>query len=268
LGENKTPDTISEIKNVSEIPASFPEALSVFGVTYLQYWAKEALDIDGEVYVSRTPEGEISGLFVYDTYEQTGTIFTRSREVFDRIFKLKPFVSLWSELQTDHPNYVYDVLTMDNLERADLQHRFKHNAVIERNVAEIERFMTLTVHYDLNPKWVRVAVANGDRCFAIKIGTEIAGIAWLSLVDGVGRVPDLYVKPQFRRTGMARDLFYARLIYLQSMHARSYFAEIAQDNESALKHATEVGMKVSGQIFEYFNESTADAKSSSTKVTS
>ena len=236
---------------MSEIPA-LPEGLSFFSVPYLQYWAKEALDVGGEVHITKNPKGQISGLFVYDNYEQTGSIFTTSKEIFDHFFNLNPFVSFWSELPTDHSNYVYDILTM-NLDGVDLTHRFKHEVSIDRSIVEIERFMTLTVHYALNPMWVRVALANGDRCFVAKIDREIAGIAWLSLIDGVGRVPDLYVKPKFRRTGIAGDLFYSRLIYLQTMHAHSYFAEIAHGNEPALKHAAKVGMKVSGQVFEYYN---------------
>jgi ribosomal protein S18 acetylase RimI-like enzyme len=250
---------VSEIKNEFEIPA-LPDGLSSFSVPYLQYWAKEALEIGGIVQVSKTPGGQISGLFVYDNYEENGTVFAKSREVFDYYYKLKPFSSLWAELQTENPCYQYDILSMD-LDDVEFKHRFKHEVVIERRTLEIERFMSLTVHYALNPKWVRVALANGDRCFVVRVGSEIAGIAWLSLVDGIGRVPDLYVKPQFRRTGIALDLFFARLIYLQSMHARSYFAEIAHDNEAALKHATKVGMKVSGQIFEYNNEHPSNAKS-------
>ena len=249
---------ISEVKDVSSIPA-IPGGLSSFPVPYLNYWARETLEIGGEVRVSKTPDGQISGLFVYDDYEQAGTIFTRSREVFDHFFNMKSFVSIWSELQTNHPAYAYNILTMDNVGGIDLKHSFKREVSIDTNIDEIERFMTLTVHYKLNPRWVRTALANGDRCFVAKVGTEIAGIAWLSLVDGVGRVPDLYVKPQFRRTGTARDLFYARLIYLQSMHARSYFAEIAHNNDPAMKHATKVGMKVSGEVFEYSGWSSGNA---------
>lgn len=241
---------VSEIKNVSEIPV-LPEDLSFFSVPYLNYWAKEALEIGGETWISRTPQGRISGLFVYDNYEETGTIFTKSREVFDHFFNLKPFSSCFSELQTEQSNQAYDILTM-NLEGPIFNHTFKHDVAIANNVDEINRFMILTVHYGLNPTWVRVALTNGDKCFVAKVGDDIVGVAWLSLVDGIGRVPDLYVKPQFRRTGVARDLFYARLIYLRSKHAHSYFAEIAHDNETALKHATKVGMKVSGQVFEYF----------------
>lgn len=243
--------TILEVKQASEIPV-LPEGLSRFPVPYLRYWAKETLDIGGEVRVSKNETGEISGLFVFDDYESDGTVFTTSREVFDYFAKEKPESSLWSELQMDRSTHSFDILAMTNLDSVALEHKFRHGVVIETNIAQIERFMNAS-HYALNPKWVRVALANGDRCFAAKIDSEIVGIAWLSLVDGIGRVPDLYVAPRFRRSGVARDLFYARLVYLQSRHAESYFAEIAHDNEPALKHALKVGMKVSGQIFEYLS---------------
>jgi ribosomal protein S18 acetylase RimI-like enzyme len=242
---------ISEIKEASGIP-ELPEGLSQFPVSYLLHWATETLEIGGEVRVTKNPSGEISGLFVYDDYESDGTVFTASHEVFNYFAEKKPEGFLWSELQMDHSTHTYDILTMSNLDSIKLNHKFKHKVMIETNIAELEHFMNAS-HYALNPKWVRVALANGDRCFAAKIGNEIAGVAWLSLVNGVGRVPDLYVAPRFRRSGVARDLFYARLIYLQSRRAKSYFAEIAHDNEPALKHALKVGMKVSGQIFEYFS---------------
>lgn len=243
---------VSEIKNASEIP-EFPRGLSNFTVPYLSYWAKETLDIDGEVFVSRDAQGDITGLFVFDNFESDGTIFTRSRKVFDYFCKTKTYGSFWSELQADHDGQAYDILTME-LNGKKFEHKFKHSIVMERDIARLEQFMN-QVHYGLSPKWVRASVANGDRCFAAKVGNDIAGVAWLSLVDGVGRVPDLYVLPQFRRTGVARDLFYARLIYLQSQHAKSYFAEIAHENEPALQHALKVGMKVAGQIYEYFKDS-------------
>lgn len=242
---------VSVIKDTSEIPM-FPEDLSQFGPAYLRHWAKETLDIGGEVRVSKNSDGEITGLFVFDDYESDGTVFTRSREVFDYIYRTKSGSSLWSELQIGHAGEAYDILTMQ-LEGIKFEHRFKHRVVLETDISELERFMS-SAHEGLNPRWVRASLASGDRCFAAKIGSEIAGVAWLSLVDGVGRVSDLYVRPQFRRSGIARDLFYARLIYLQSQNARSYFAEIARENEPALKHALNVGMQVSGRMYEYFRE--------------
>jgi ribosomal protein S18 acetylase RimI-like enzyme len=247
-----------EIKTMNELSV-LPENLSFFPVPYLRYWAKETLDLGGEVQVARSRDEQITGLFVYDGYEQNGTVFTRSQEVFDYFFQLNPAGSLWSELKAIQPSFSYDILTME-LDGANLKHDFKRRVSIDTDIAEIERFMSQTAHEVLNPKWVRVATANGDRCFVARIGNEIAGLAWLSLVDGVGRVPDLYVKPQFRRTGVAVDLFYARLTYLKSMRALSYFAEIAHDNEPGLKHALKVGMKISGEIFEYYREESEDSR--------
>ncbi len=247
-----------QIRNLADIP-TLPAALSYFPVPYLLYWANEALELDGEVEVAKTSNGEIHGLFVYDNYEKDGTIFTRSKQVFDYYYGLKSCSSLWSEVETANPCYHYDILSRV-LDNVTFDHKFKHKVVIEKDIHEIERFMSFISHNEVNPKWVSVASGNGDRCFAVRVENDIVGVAWLSLVDGVGRVPDLYVKPQYRRTGIARDLFYARLIYLQSMRAKSYFAEIAHDNEAALGHATKVGMKVSGKIFEYQTETGVPAK--------
>lgn len=243
---------VMEIKKESEI-SSLPEGLSYFPVPYLRFWVREALDIGGEAYLSKTSPGEISGLLVYDNYERTGTVFTKSKEVFDHFFKMKPFGSCFSEIQAEQANQAFDILSVDNLDGISLGREFKHEISIERNVPEIEQFMSL-VHYGLNPKWVRAALANGDKCFVARIGKDIVGMAWLSLVDGIGRVSDLYVRQQFRRNGIAGDLFYARLIYLKSRRARSYFAEIAHDNDAAMKHALKVGLKVTGQVYEYFQE--------------
>jgi ribosomal protein S18 acetylase RimI-like enzyme len=243
---------IIKIKKESEIP-SLPGGLSYFPVPYLKYWIKEALDIGGEAFLSKTSNGETSGLFVYDDYEQAGTVFTKSSEVFDHFFKMKPFGSCFSEINVENSNHAFDILSVVNLDGISLDREFKHLITIEQDVPEIERFMSLT-HYGLNPKWVRIALGNGDKCFAARMGKDIVGMAWLSLVDSIGRVSDLYVKQQFRRNGIASDLFYARLIYLKSRHARSYFAEIAHDNEAAMKHALKVGLKITGQVYEYFGQ--------------
>ena len=223
--------------------------MSYFPTAYLRHWSKEALDIGGQVHVTRSSDGKITGLFTYDGYEQTGTIFTKSPGVFNHFFHLRNVLSVFSELEVGKSAGSFDILTRD-INHLEVERKFKHEVTIENKLREIERFMSLTIQ-GLNPKWVRVAHRNGDRCFAVRIGDEIAGIAWLSLVDGIGRVTSLYVKPQYRKTGIASDLFYARLLYLKSKNAKSYFAEIAHDNEPALKHALKVGMSVAGKVFEY-----------------
>ena len=240
---------VSEIRNPSNI--FIPAGLSFFD-PYLQYYLKETLEIGGEAFASRTSDGTISGLFLYDGTEKAGTIYTRSREVFDCFYKLKPFNFLFAEMSTDLENEIYDIYTT-NLDNLD--HRFSHEISVAQNsqTAELEQFMSST-HQGINKKWVGVALRNGDRCFTVRLGNEIAGLGWLSIVNGIGRLHSLYVKPQFRRLGMGEDILFARLFWLKSKHVRRAFSEISRYNSPSSRIAEKGGMQVSGQIFQYFKK--------------
>jgi ribosomal protein S18 acetylase RimI-like enzyme len=214
----------------------FPDGLSFFG-PYLQYFVKEILETGGEAYVSRGSDGTLSGLFIYDNAEKTGTIFTRSREVFDYFYELKPFNFLFSELGTERESDAYDIYTID-LDAHPIVHRFGHEISMaqERNVDELSQFM-LATHPGMNGKWVRVALSNGERCFVVRLGDEIAGVGWASLVKGIGRLHSLFVRPQFRRMGIGEDILYARLLWLKSMRAHSAFSEISRHNHPSSRVA-------------------------------
>ncbi|TMI17067.1 GNAT family N-acetyltransferase [Candidatus Bathyarchaeota archaeon] len=254
----------SEEIEISRIPAApdinlvFPNGLSFFDA-YLEYWTKEILEMGGEAYVSRTStEDTISGIFLYEGYEKTGTICTRSREVFDYFYKSKPFGSIFAEIPTEHENEIYDIYTID-LANSPIVHGFSHEISImdEDQVDEIERFMVST-HPGINKKWVGVASKNGENCFMVRLGSEIAGVAWLSLVNEIGRMHSLAVKPRFRRMGIGLDLLCARLLWLKSKHARSAFSEISRDNLPSSKIAIKSGMRVSGQVYRYFKRRVAE----------
>src|SRR5712692_1232957 len=92
---------VSEIRSSSDIDFVFPKGLSFFD-PYLKHSIKEILGVGGEAYVARTSEGAVSGIFIYDAYEENGTIYTRSKEVFDYFYQLKPFTFLWAEMRTEH----------------------------------------------------------------------------------------------------------------------------------------------------------------------
>jgi|SRR5271157_1254194 len=251
LGEMK----VSEIRNTLDIDFVFPSGLSFFE-PYLQYFIKEILEIGGEAYVSRTPEGAVSGIFIYDDSEKLGTIYTRSRQVFDYFYELKPFNFLFAEMRTEVENEVYDIYTVD-LENLAIVHRFSHEISAEEgHIDEIEQFMVST-HPGINRKWVNVALKNGDRCFIVRLSKEIAGLGWLSMVNGVGRLHSLYVKPQFRRIGIGEDILYARLLWLKLKHARSAFSEISRYNLLSSRIAVKAQMSVSGQVFQYFKKNLA-----------
>ena len=245
---------VSEIRNPSDIDFVFPDGLSFFD-PYLRYYIKQTLEIGGEAYVSRISEGAVSGMFIYDDYEKVGTIFTQSREVFDYFYKLKkPFDFLFAEMKTEHKSEPYDIYTVD-LAGLAIVHRFRHeiSMVQKEETDEIEQFMVST-HPGMNRKWVKVALNDGDKCFTVKLGKEIAGLGWLSIVNGIGSLHSLYVKPHYRNMGIGEDILYARLLWLKSKRARSGFSEISQSNLSSSRVAVKARMSVTGQVFQYFQE--------------
>ena len=245
---NSNSPKVSEVKSIEQL-GDLPKGLSFFD-PILQYEAKEALEAGGEVYVSDSPEGRKNGLFIYDGYEATGTIFAKSGEVFDDFYPLKPSSYIFSEYEAaEHPKEVWNIWQLD-VDKAPLNHRFKHHVNMEHNVEEIERFMALT-QPATNRKWITVALRNGDKCFVVRIANRIVGMAWMTIVGEVARSHGLYVEPQFRRMGIMKDNLQARLIYLKSRHVHTLINEIPESNIPSSSHAANAGEKIAGKIFLY-----------------
>jgi ribosomal protein S18 acetylase RimI-like enzyme len=244
---------VSEIRNITDTDLVVPKNLSFFQ-PYLQHSIKEILEVGGEAYATRGPDGLISGVFIYDDFEKTGTVYTRSREVFDYFYELKPFSFLWSELKTEHESETYDLHTV-NLDGQSIVHSFNHPIIIaeDHQLAEIEQFTALA-NPGTNPRWVNVALQNGDKCFLVKFQNEIAGIAWLSHFNRIGRLYSLHVKHQFRRTGIGTDLLFARLLWLKARHAHSAFSEISRNNPTSAKVSIRGHMTVTGQVYQYLGK--------------
>jgi ribosomal protein S18 acetylase RimI-like enzyme len=250
---------VSKLPSAFDIDLVFPDGFSFFE-PYLRYFIREVLEIGGETYVSRTSEGNASGIFIYDDFEKGGTVFTRSREVFDYFSGLKPFNFLFAELRTELESEVYDIYTID-LENHDVIHRFSNEISMadEGQIGEIERFMVLA-HPGMNRRWIRVALKNGDKCFTVRLGSEIAGLGWVSFFKSIGRIHSLFVKPQFRNLGIGEDILYARLLWLKAKHARSAFSEISRYNSLSARIASKAQIKVSGQVFQYFKKNPSRKK--------
>ncbi len=170
-------------------------------------------------------------------------------------YKLKPFKSIYAELQTEYPKEIYDIFTKD-LENS-LDHTFSHAISVAHieQVEELRQFM-LSTHPGTNPRWIDVALRNGDKCVTVRLGDEIAGVGWLSLVNGIGRLHSLFVKPRFRKIGVGLDILFARLLWLKSKHARIALSEISVNNLQSSGISVRGGMKVSGQVYQYFRTET------------
>ena len=245
---------LSDVIVLTDSNAQLPKGISFFD-DYLDYYVNETLQIGGEAAISLDPMGNRTGLYIYDPVERSGTVFTKEREVFDFFYGYRPHSTLFSEMKTDYRNekyYIYSVDLKTHPPNRDFKYEVK---VIEEDESEkIERYM-IAMDPKMNRKWVRVAFANGDRCFTVELDDSIAGLGWLSLVHGVGRVHSLLVTPMFRGKGIGRDLLVARLMWLRAKRAMSAFSEIAELNLHSAAIAMGEGMKPSGAIYQYFKKS-------------
>jgi len=247
--KNSNGPQVSEVRSADEELRDLPKGLSFFD-PIIRHEAKEALEAGGEVYVSQNSDGHKSGLFIYDGYEATGTIFTRSREVFDHFYLLKPSSYIFSEYEVaEHPKEVWNIWQLD-VDKVPLDHKFKHHVNMEYDVGEIEGFMASS-QPETNRQWIKVALRNGDKCFVVRIANRIVSMAWMTIVGGVARSHGLYVEPQFRKMGIMRDNLQARLIYLKSRHVHTLINEISESNIASSSHAARAGEKIVGKIFLY-----------------
>jgi L-amino acid N-acyltransferase YncA len=252
---------VSKIRTIDEQLDDLPGGLSFFD-PFLRHEVKEEIEAGGEAFISHDSHGVANGLFIYDSYEATGTVFTKSREVFDHFYGLKPSSYIFSELEVEGlPREDWNIWQLD-VDKASLDYRFRHNVSMEENVGEIERFLAIA-QPETNRRWIRAALRNGDKCFVVRFGGRIVGIAWMSIIDGVARSHGLYVEPQFRRTGVTRDNLQARLMYLRSRRVHTLINEIAEANVASASHAAKIGEKIVGKIYLY---TTPDKKGPSESV--
>ena len=240
---------ISQVTSVDGQLRDLPKGLSFFDPV-LRHEAKEELEAGGEAYVSESPEGSINGLFIYDTWEATGTIFTKSREAFDRFFALKPSSYIFSELDVpEQPKDVWNIWQLD-VDKAPSNHRFRHHVSVDTDAREIERFVAAS-QPEANPRWISVALNHGDKCFVTKIDNRIVGIAWMTIVGSIARSYGLYVEPQFRRIGIMKDNLQARVIYLKAKRVHTLINEIAESNIASSRHVERAGEKIVGKLYLY-----------------
>ena len=240
---------ISRVTSVDEQLSGLPKGMSFFD-PLLRHETRETLEAGGEAYISATLGGGKDGLFIYDTWEATGTIFTKSREAFDRFFALKPSSYIFSELEVPElPRETWNIWQLD-VDGAPSEHRFRHPVSMDANVEEIVRFMAAT-QPGTNLQWIPVALRHGDKCFVNRIDNRIVGMAWVAIVGGMARSHSIYVEPQFRRMGIMRDNLQARLIYLKSRGVHILINEIAESNIPSSKHVEKAGEKVVGKIYLY-----------------
>ncbi|HLY77127.1 MAG TPA: GNAT family N-acetyltransferase, partial [Thermoplasmata archaeon] len=87
-----------------------------------------------------------------------------------------------------------------------------------------------------------------QRCFVASVAGEIAGVGWVSVASGRGRLHSLSVRPRYRRMRIGTDLWHARRLWAEHVGAQQLISEISEQNVASLAIATAGGMHPMGQL--------------------
>jgi RimJ/RimL family protein N-acetyltransferase len=227
----------------------FPDLSSWFQ-PFIPHFVAEVLRCGG--HASAACEGDaLTGVWIYHDAEKVGTVFTRSRAVAERFASLQAAGSLFSEIPLGVPGELYHIYAMD-LESGTDSHRFRHT-VRAAEPSDAERILPLIreIHGPIDDHWLRPISPNSEKGFVVEVSGELAGVGWVSVVNGNARLHALSVRPPFRRTGIASDLLYARILWARSAGARRVLCEISEGNVASRRVAEQGGMRPVGQIFRY-----------------
>ncbi len=241
------------VRRITELPEL--ESLQIEGISFfdpfLKQFALETMLSGGEVHVAQSGGGNIGGMLLYDDIEKAGSIFTRSGETLEALFKLKEKMVFFSELQLELRKEDYLIYTID-MTGCSFSHRFSHEVSVagEDDMADVLGLMTSS-YSRINTRWIKIAIAAGEKCFIVRTHNGIEGVAWLSVVGGKGRLHSLVVSPQFRKQGVGTDLLFARLLWLRTIGGRFAFSEIAESNRHSRAIALSGGMRESGVMYQY-----------------
>jgi GNAT superfamily N-acetyltransferase len=216
---------------------------------FIPLFVDEAFYAGGEVYGYIDKNDILLGIFVYDPSESVGTSFSDNIEISKLFLNLKEHLGFYSYQKMETYNEIEDYYIL-KLESLTLTHRYKHNIKIAKNedLDTIVSFMKHSLQI-VSERWIRSAYECGEVCFIYRINNGIVGIAWLALSGNIGRLHSIYVTPEFRRTGIGKDLLFARLFYLKNLGINMAFSEIARGNKSSIRNSQSLGMKKGGSIY-------------------
>jgi GNAT superfamily N-acetyltransferase len=243
------PLTLQSLERSTDLVGPLPD-LSTWFQPFIAYFVAEVLRCGGHVRVA-SEEGTILGVWIYHDAEKVGTVFTRSRAAAETFAQQQGVGSLFSEIPLSVPGELYHIYAL-GLESGTGSHRFRHT-VRAAEPPDAERILALMreIHGPIDDRWIRPISPNSEKGFVVEVSGELAGVGWVSVVNGNARLHALSVRPPFRRTGIGSDLWYARILWARSAGARRALCEISEANVASRRVAEQGGMRPVGQMFRY-----------------
>ena len=222
---------------------------------FLRAFARETLGSGGRALLA-VGSGRVLGLLLTDPAERSASLFARSRSAAEQLARLPTERTLYSEVDlggTKERFGIYDG------EVARLPpHRFLH---LPRLLAESELpavgDLLREVYGAPAEAWLRVAFAEGERCFGVEVDGILAGVAWVLVAGRWARLHTLTVRPGFRRLGVGSDLVAARLLFAGQRGVARAISEISERNGPSIAVAERCGMRPAGELFLHVSDAAA-----------
>jgi GNAT superfamily N-acetyltransferase len=250
IAPHEPPRSICRLERTEELAGADLADLTVLFAPLLLHFVEETVGTGGAVMVSRESSG-IDGIFLRQDAQKVGSIFARTREAAEALFRTRGDLSVFSEFLLAPDAQPYPVYAAE-LDGWDPTHRFAHAVRSARpeDVPSLVRLMG-EVYDRVDELWLRAHPRPGEHAFVAEIGGRICGAAWVTVVNGVGRLHSLSVAPRYRRLGVGTDLWYARMLFARQAGATRVLTEIAESNVASRAIAAAGGMRRIGQVFEH-----------------
>lgn len=233
---------------LEELPALDLRGLSELFDPFLPQFVRGALRGGGEVWASEDGTA-VNGLLLHNGLEQVGSIFTRQRSVAERLSGFHPGSAMFSDFPLGERPEPFLVLEA----RADgppVPRPFRHAVQMagRDDMPEVVRMMT-ELYGRVDARGLQPVLPGEEACLVVRVGEEVAGAGWVSVVGPHARLHSLSVRPRYRRMGIGRDLWRARWEWARQAGARRLISEVASQNTASLAIAAQGGMRPVGTIY-------------------
>ncbi len=261
---------ISLVKHLESFPQHLTNRATDQFAAFLVDFAGKTLLAGGRVAVAADMgKNELLGVAYYNKEEGVGSIYCKNTEITDALrqyVKCKDFFSeirheipadlLENMRKFDNPNIkpqafnlfeTYQVLKLAPIQHVDYDTNFI-SYMQEKDLSDVSK-VAKEVYGRGGKRTFRALLESGDIGFVARIKGQIAGFAFASFVNQIGRNHTLSVLPKFRNQGIGRELARARLTTLANLGAQEVITEIADWNLPSLQVSSSLGFKKVGVMF-------------------
>lgn len=221
--------------------------LSAWFDPFLSRFARETIGSRGEAVIAYDSRAVV-GLLLKDPGERTASIFASTRAVAEELARTVPEGAVYAEVDLGGSPERFRIFAVELGEAP--AHRFRHapRLLSDDETAEVGALLS-EVYGTPAEDWLAVASAEGERCFGVKVGEELVGVAWAQVAGRSARLHTLTVRPGFRELGIGTDLVFARLWFAFRSGADRAVSEISERNARSAALAARAGMRPVGEMF-------------------